>query len=123
MNRTETEKYIADTFGEEIEFPWIKYPEYAVFRHSDNKKWFAVVMTVPASKFGLSDSGRINIINLKCSPAAVGSLRMRPGIYPAYHMNKANWISVSLDGAVSSEDIKMLLDISFRLTSAGKHKR
>ena len=38
-------------------------------------------------------------------------------IIPAYHMNKANWISVSLDGSVSDEKVKMLIDMSFRLTA------
>lgn len=123
MNRTETEKYITDTYGAEIEFPWLKYPEYAVFRHDDNKKWFALVMTVSGSKLGFAEDVRINILNLKCDPAAVGSLRMKPGIYPAYHMNKANWITVALDGTVSGDEIKMLLDMSFRLTSAGNRRR
>lgn len=123
MNRTETEKYITDTYGAEIEFPWLKYPEYAVFRHDDNKKWFALVMTVSASKLGFAEDVRINILNLKCDPAAVGSLRMKPGVYPAYHMNKANWITVALDGTVSGDEIKMLLDMSFRLTSAGNRRR
>ena len=32
-------------------------------------------------------------------------------------MNKANWISVLLDGSVSDEKVKMLIDMSFRLTA------
>ena len=31
-------------------------------------------------------------------------------------MNKAHWISVALDGTVSAETVKLLLDISFKLT-------
>ena len=34
MNRTELEKYIRNHYGTE---PWIKYPNYGVFRHSSNK--------------------------------------------------------------------------------------
>ena len=39
------------------------------------------------------------------------------GFYPAYHMNKSNWITVALDGSADNEKIKFLLDMSFDLTS------
>ena len=32
-------------------------------------------------------------------------------------MSKANWISVSLDGSVDDDKIKMLLDVSFDATA------
>lgn len=32
-------------------------------------------------------------------------------------MSKTNWITVALDGSVSDDKIKMLLDMSFDLTS------
>lgn len=123
MDRTETEKYITETYGAAIEYPWLRYPEYAVFRHNDNRKWFAVLMAVSGSKLGLAEDKKVNIINLKTEPAAVGSLRMQPGFFPAYHMNKNNWITVSLDGGVSDGELKMLLDISFRLTSGVGSRR
>ena len=31
------------------EYPWKKPPSGAVFRHDDNKKWFALVMAAPAA--------------------------------------------------------------------------
>lgn len=37
MNRTELEKYIRNHYGTEPDHPWIKYPNYGVFRHSSNK--------------------------------------------------------------------------------------
>ena len=59
----------------------------------------------------------IDVVNLKCDPILTGSLRSDKGIFPAYHMNKSNWISVALDGSVSADKIKMLLDMSYELTS------
>ena len=41
-------------YGVEPDYPWGKYPSNAVFRHEDNKKWFALVMTVSKDKLGLS---------------------------------------------------------------------
>ena len=42
---------------------------------------------------------------------------MQPGILPAYHMNKENWISILLDGTVDVEQIFTFLDMSFELTA------
>ena len=54
---------------------------------------------------------------MKSDPILIGSLRREFGIFPAYHMNKANWITVTLDGSVPDETIKMLLDMSFDATA------
>ena len=58
----------------------------------------------------------IDVVNLKCDPVLIGSLRMEKGIFPDYHMSKDKWISVALDGSVDDEKIKMLLDMSYELT-------
>lgn len=117
MNRERLEKYIAETYAVDAETPWEKYPADLVFRHSNNKKWFALMMEVPKIKLGLSGDGVLDIVNVKCDPIMIGSLREETGIYPAYHMNKAHWISIALDDRVDDEKIKMLLDISFELTA------
>lgn len=118
MNRAELEKYITDTYNADSDFPWIKYPNYKVFRHCGNRKWFALVMDVPKAKLGLPEDGILHIVNFKCDPIMIGSLRSEPGFFPAYHMNKENWITVSLDNRVPDNRIKMLLDISFALTAS-----
>lgn len=122
MNREALEKFISATYHADAEFPWVKYPNYIVFRHRNNQKWFALVLEVPKEKLGLSEQGMLDILNVKCDPIMIGSLRTEPGIYSAYHMNKESWVSVALDGSVNDEKIKMLLDISFELT-APKIKR
>ena len=38
MNRKELENYICETYNVNSEFPWLKFPNYAVFRHNANKK-------------------------------------------------------------------------------------
>ena len=121
--RTEWEVYITRTYGAEGEHLWARYPNYAVFRHRENRKWFAAVMSIPKEKLGLPDDGMIDIINVKCDPLLIGSLRMEAGIFPAYHMSKTSWITVALDGSVEEEKIKWLLDLSYDLTLNGKKKR
>ena len=117
MNKTELQKYIAEAYSTVPDFPWESTPDAAVYRHENNRKWFALVMTIPKARLGIRSDGMIDIVNLKCDPLLVGSLRSEPGIFPAYHMNKDKWISVALDGSADDEQIKMLLDMSFELTA------
>lgn len=116
MNIKELESYIVDKYSVEPEYPWAKMPTFAVFRHSNNKKWFAVIMTITKDKLGLDSTENIDIVNLKCDPLFRGSCLNETGIFPAYHMSKTHWISVALDGSVEEAKIKWLLDLSFDLT-------
>ena len=47
MTRKDIEKHMLETYGCEPEYPWLRFPGYAVYRHSENRKWFAVVMDLP----------------------------------------------------------------------------
>lgn len=123
MTRKELEAYITETYNTGPEYPWLAYPTYAVFRHQNNQKWFAVVMEIPKEKLGLPVGGCINVVNLKCDPLLIGSLRNEPGFFPAYHMSKAHWITAALDGSAPEDKIKWLLDLSFDLTAGRKKNR
>ena len=120
MTRNELEGHIAETYNADPEYPWLAYPTYAVFRHQNNQKWFAVVMEIPKEKLGLPMEGSIDVVNLKCDPLLVGSLRNEPGFFPAYHMSKAHWITAALDGSAPEDKLKWLLDLSFELTAGRK---
>lgn len=122
MTRKQMENLILEQYGIRPDHPWMKDPDSEVFRHSDNRKWFALMMNVPKSKLGLAGDGMLSIANFKCDPILIGLLREESGFFPAYHMNKENWITVALDGSAPDEKIRMLLDMSFRMTvrKAGK---
>ena len=115
MNRQELEKYVLDTYGVKPEYPWIKYPTFAVFRHEGNQKWFAVIMTIDKRKLGIDKDGKIDVVNLKCEPNLAVTMWDQRGIYPAYHMNKEHWLTVTLDGC-DGDNLKFLLALSFDLT-------
>ena len=87
-----------------------------VFRHGNNRKWFAVIMEIPREKLGLAGGGDIPVVNLKCDTRLIGSFREETGIHPAYHMSKAHWLTVALDGTVDDDKLKFLLDMSYDLT-------
>ena len=117
MNKSEFEAYIFDTFSVAADHPFGDHPEFAVYRHAGNRKWFALVMSVPRAKLGLDGAGSLDIVNVKCDPLLSGSLRENGGIFPAYHMNKEQWLSAALDNSVDDEVLKMLVQMSFDATA------
>lgn len=116
MNRDELEQLIMENYGADPDYPWVKYPDYEVFRHAGNRKWFVLIATVPKNKLGIESNETIDIANFKCDSLLSGVLRNKPGFFPAYHMNKEHWITAALDGSASDDDIIMALDTSYELT-------
>ena len=116
MTRPELTTYLTDTYSTTGEQLFARYPSFLVFRHGENKKWFAVVMDIPRKNLGLPGEGEISVVNLKCDARLIGSFREEPGIFPGWHMNKAHWLSVALDGSVDNETIRFLADMSYELT-------
>ena len=116
MTRHELEIYLTDTYGITGEYLFSRYPNFQVYRHLRNKKWFAVLMNIPGEKLGLTGDGEISVVNLKCDTRLIGSFRMEPGFFPGWHMNKDHWLTVLLDGTVTDEKIRFLLEMSYELT-------
>lgn len=116
MTRKEIFAYALEKYDAEPEYLWIRTPNYAVLRHRRNRKWFAAVVDIMEDMLGLKGEKLVDVLNLKCDPLLVSALRSEPGIFPAYHMNKENWISVLLSSAISKESVFHLLDQSYELT-------
>lgn len=114
MERKELFEWAKEIYGAEPDYPWNDWN--CVLRHKNNKKWFALVVEINARKLGLAEDKTVDVLNIKCDPMMIGSLRMKEGFSPAYHMNKENWISILLDGTVSADEIKPLLELSYQLT-------
>lgn len=108
---------VKDKYGTEPEYLWEKFPDYAILRHHNNRKWYGAVMDIPRCKLGLQGDEKISVINVKCDVILVGSLLMEKGFFPAYHMQKGKWVTVLLDGTVSMEQIEFLIDVSYDLTN------
>ncbi|WP_033015104.1 MmcQ/YjbR family DNA-binding protein [Pseudoalteromonas sp. BSi20495] len=117
MKRETLFKYARENFNSEPEYLWKNLPSYAVLRHDDGNKWFAILMNVPGTKLGLETDDEIDVLEVKGRPEYIGSLRQKEGILPAYHMNKEHWISIPLSGALSCKEIYEFLIESHELTS------
>ena len=111
-------KYIKSEYGANPEFLWPdRYPGYAVFRHGDNKKWFALVTTISSKSLGLKEDEAIDVINLKFDKNQTYDFaETSDHIFPAYHMNKNNWITIWLDGTLPNGLIFELIKKSYLLS-------
>ena len=101
------------------EYLWGRYPGYAVLRHGDNQKWFALFMDVPGRKLGLDSGAVTDIVNVKMSdPLLADFLAQQQGFLRGYHISKGNWISILLDGTVPLQEICHWLDESYLATAS-----
>ena len=117
MNRAELFAHVAEAYGVTPEYLWESSPDAAVLRHTENPKWFGIVMSVQAKRLGLAGDGPVDVLNVKVDPADAAVLRETDGILPAYHMNKQHWISIVIEDERIPEGMLLsLLDMSYRLT-------
>ena len=115
MTKSDLFSFVRDDYSVDPDYPWGEEEGY-VLRHPNNRKWFAVGMSVPYFRLGIDAPGFADIIDVKCSPLMIGSYLQLPGILPGYHMNKEHWLTILLDGSAEDNTIKELLEISYELT-------
>ena len=102
---------------------WVRYPNYAVLRHGDNQKWFALFMDIPGDRLGLESGETVEIVDLKMGDPLLADLLVRqPGFFRGYHISRGNWISILLDGSVPFEELCRWLEESY-LATASKETR
>ena len=123
MNRQEFKNYIKDFYNIEYDCPFEDELDAWVFRHPDNKKWFALVMRIKKSKLGINSDDFIDVVNLKCAPEIMDDLWHENGVFPAYHMSKKHWLTLALDGSCADETIKFVVNISYTLTKKKMKKQ
>ena len=123
MTLQKLKEHIFDTYSVEPDHPFRMDDVSCVFRHADNRKWFAITMNIPYKRLGIQRDGNVDILDIKCDPILIGSLRDKPGFRTAYHMSKDKWITILLDGSAAQEYIIPLLAMSYDLTRAKIRKR
>ena len=114
MERKELFEWAKETYGTEPDYPWNDWN--CVLRHKHNNKWYALIMEIEETKLGINSDKIVDVLNVKCDLLLIGSLRMKEGFYPAYHMNKDKWISILMDGTVPDNEIMELVELSYSLT-------
>lgn len=115
-------------YGDRPDFPWKKYPDCGVFRHTETRKWYGLIMNIPPAKLYSKDPSQklrlpqhlgtkpeIEILNLKAA-GEISLLTAKEGIFPGYHMNATYWISVLLEDILPDVRIMELVRESYAST-------
>jgi len=107
--------YVRDTYNDELEFLWTKFPDNAVWRRKDNNKWYGAILTVSRNKLGLSSNEIAEIIDLRLEQEQMPKTVDYERYFPGWHMNKKSWYTIILDNSVSTEEICHRIDESYKL--------
>ena len=113
---------ISEINHETPEYPWEKYPNFGIYRNSENNLWFVLSMDVSDNKLGENVPGR-TVINVHIPKELFDKYLQMDNIYPGWHMNKKSWLSVSLNDSLSDELVYELIDISYSQTLNKKKVR
>ncbi len=107
--------YVKDTYDDELEYLWQKFPDNAVVRRKDNQKWYAAILTVSRRKLGFDSDEMVEILDLRIKPENMESTVDNIKFFPGYHMNKKHWFTICLDGTVGIDEICRMIDESYGL--------
>ena len=107
--------HVEQTYGDQLEFLWKKFPKNAVWRRADTHKWYAVLLTVQRQKLGFDSAEEVTVLDMRAQPEVVEQLVDNVTYFPGYHMNKRNWLTIILDGSVPMPTIVARLQASYQL--------
>ena len=122
MTKQEFLEYCLNTYGTSPDYPFDEDFETAVLRHTDDRKWYALVMRISRRKVAIDSDEMVDVVNLKLPLEMFGSFGAADGVYPAYHMNKLHWISVLLSDA-ADDLVEFLVNASYEATREKKRNK
>jgi predicted DNA-binding protein (MmcQ/YjbR family) len=87
-------------------------PEHSVFK-------------VAGTMFALSALERTPLaVSVKCEPELAVALRnSHPAIRPGYHLNKRHWNTITLDGTLSDQHVRDMIEDSYDLVVSALPRR
>lgn len=109
-------QWISHKYGAVPEFLWERTPSDGIFRHSENQKWYGIIMYIPYERLNKERQGMIEVLNVKINPMERETLLRNEGCYPAYHMNKKHWMTVVLDDTLTDQEIITYVESSYENT-------
>ena len=113
---------IIQKYGDAPKFMWEQYPDYGVFKNPVNNKWYGMIGNIDYSKLGFDNKKTVEIINIKLDKDEIQKLLKKDGFYPAWHMNKKSWITITLDETISDNEIMDLIEESHSYTVEPKRE-
>lgn len=108
--------YVKAKYDNDLEFLWKKSPKNAIWRNQNNRKWYGTVLVISKDKLKIESNEMVEILDLRYQKNDIKNIIDNYKIFPGYHMNKDNWITIILDGRVELEEIYQLIDNSYQLS-------
>ena len=113
--------YMEAVYGK-AEFPFGK--DSGIYKESGNQKWYALISAISIDKLDKDRGDEIvEVLNIKVKKADLASLLTRDGAYPAYHMNKQNWVSIVLNDSFNDNELILLINDSYDLVQSSLNER
>ena len=123
--REQLDSYVREKYRIDPEILPFSQADYAIYRHGDTGKWFAVLIVKDRQALGLPGTGDAEIVSFKLKdPILTDLLSQQPGYLRGYPSSRWNWLSAVLDGTIPLEDICRWIDMSYAATktAAGNRK-
>ena len=108
--------YVKAKYDNDLEFLWKRSPKNAIWRNQNNRKWYGAVLVISKDKLKIESNEMVEILDLRYQKNDIKNIIDNYKIFPGYHMNKDNWITIILDGRVELEEIYQLIDNSYQLS-------
>lgn len=108
--------YVKAKYDNDLEFLWKRSPKNAIWRNQNNRKWYGAVLVISKDKLKIESKEMVEILDLRYQKNDIKNIIDNYKIFPGYHMNKDNWITIILDGRVELEEIYQLIDNSYQLS-------
>ena len=102
------QEYLLTKPGSWLDFPFGEEAEVYKVGEADKAKMFAIIQ-----------SGKNPVrLSLKCDPILAEHLRSKyESVMPGYHLNKKHWNTIICSGQLSDDELKDLIDLSYRLVT------
>ncbi len=129
-----TENYFASKQGNRITnliyqkykdkplFLWDDSPDAGVFKNPESLKWYGIIMYIKRTSLGEPSEEMVEVMNVKLDKDKIPELHKRKGFYPAYHMNKKYWITMTFDETIKDDEIMTLVEESHSYTVPRKRR-
>ena len=72
-------RYVRQTYGDELEFLWERFPDNAIFRRKDTGKWYGALLVLSRRKLGLASDDLVDILDLRIKSGEIETLVDKDG--------------------------------------------
>ena len=108
--------YIIDRYNSRPEYLWKTTPNFGVFRNNDTGKWIALVQNFDKKYIVPTETGRIEVINLKLDEEVPKYIDNKT-IFGYPQKARRNWLRVILDDSLNDDRIIELVDKSYEISN------